>query len=71
VGCTIMPKMPPISAAAFHTARNASSVRMRCAALSCPVCSTVPNAIVEPRHPKAMPVILTTEEGCNAWMRAS
>jgi hypothetical protein len=24
--------------------------------------TTVPNAIVEPIHPKAMPVILTTEE---------
>jgi putative SOS response-associated peptidase YedK len=30
---------------------------------------TAPNATVEPIHPKAMPVILTTEER-NAWMRA-
>jgi putative SOS response-associated peptidase YedK len=27
-------------------------------------------AIVEPIHPKAMPVILTTEEECDVWMRA-
>src|ERR1700730_16553138 len=29
-----------------------------------------PNADVEQIHPKAMPVILTTEEECDAWMRA-
>jgi putative SOS response-associated peptidase YedK len=29
-----------------------------------------PNAIVEPIHPKAMPVILTTEEQRDVWMRA-
>ena len=28
-----------------------------------------PNAIVEPIHPKAMPVILTTEEEREVWMR--
>jgi hypothetical protein len=28
------------------------------------------NAVVEPIHPKAMPVILTTEEECDVWMRA-
>jgi putative SOS response-associated peptidase YedK len=33
--------------------------------------TTAPNAIVEPIHPKAMPVILTTEEECDVWMRAS
>jgi putative SOS response-associated peptidase YedK len=32
--------------------------------------TTVPNAIVEPIHPKAMPVILTTEQECDVWMRA-
>jgi putative SOS response-associated peptidase YedK len=32
--------------------------------------TTAPNAIVEPIHPKAMPVILTTEEECDVWMRA-
>jgi putative SOS response-associated peptidase YedK len=32
--------------------------------------TTEPNALVEPIHPKAMPVILTTEEECDAWMRA-
>lgn len=34
--------------------------------LTCP-----PNAVVEPVHPKAMPVILTTEAECDAWMTAS
>jgi hypothetical protein len=32
--------------------------------------TTAPNAIVEPIHPKAMPVILTTEDECDVWMRA-
>ena len=32
--------------------------------------TTAPNAIVEPIHPKAMPVILTTNEGRDVWMRA-
>jgi putative SOS response-associated peptidase YedK len=32
--------------------------------------TTAPNAIVEPIHPKAMPVILTTKEECDVWMRA-
>ena len=32
--------------------------------------TTAPNAIVEPIHPKAMPVILTTEEEYEVWMRA-
>jgi putative SOS response-associated peptidase YedK len=32
--------------------------------------TTAPNAIVEPIHPKAMPVILTTEEERDIWMRA-
>src|SRR5713101_8791215 len=31
--------------------------------------TTAPNAIVEPIHPKAMPVILTTEEERDVWMR--
>jgi hypothetical protein len=30
----------------------------------------VANAIVEPIHPKAMPVILTTPQECDVWMRA-
>ena len=29
-----------------------------------------PNAVVAPVHPKAMPVILTTPEECDMWMRA-
>jgi putative SOS response-associated peptidase YedK len=32
--------------------------------------TTAPNTIVEPIHPKAMPVILTTTEECDVWMRA-
>jgi hypothetical protein len=32
--------------------------------------TTAPNAIVEPIHPKAMPVILTTGEERDVWMRA-
>jgi hypothetical protein len=32
--------------------------------------TTAPNAIVEPIHPKAMPVILTTQEEYDVWMRA-
>ena len=32
--------------------------------------TTAPNAIVEPIHPKAMPVILTTDEERDVWMRA-
>jgi putative SOS response-associated peptidase YedK len=33
--------------------------------------TTAPNAIVEPIHPKAMPVVLTTDEERDVWMRAS
>ena len=32
--------------------------------------TTSPNAVVEPIHPKAMPVILTTDEERDMWMRA-
>ena len=32
--------------------------------------TTSPNAVVEPIHPKAMPVILTTEEEREVWVRA-
>src|SRR5690349_13403889 len=32
--------------------------------------TTSPNAVVAPIHPKAMPVILTTDEECDVWMRA-
>jgi putative SOS response-associated peptidase YedK len=32
--------------------------------------TTLPNAIVEPIHPKAMPVILATDEEGDVWMRA-
>jgi hypothetical protein len=33
--------------------------------------TTEPNGVVAPIHPKAMPVILTTREECDVWMRAS
>lgn len=29
--------------------------------------TTAPNAVVEPIHPKAMPVILTTEKERDVW----
>jgi putative SOS response-associated peptidase YedK len=32
--------------------------------------TTTPNAVVEPIHPKAMPVILLTNEERDVWMRA-
>jgi putative SOS response-associated peptidase YedK len=32
--------------------------------------TTAPNATVKPIHPKAMPVILTTDEERDVWMRA-
>jgi putative SOS response-associated peptidase YedK len=32
--------------------------------------TTTPNAVVEPIHPRAMPVILTTDEERDVWMRA-
>ena len=32
--------------------------------------TTSPNAVVEPIHPKAMPVILMTDEERDVWMRA-
>jgi putative SOS response-associated peptidase YedK len=32
--------------------------------------TTAPNAVVEPIHPKAMPVIPTTDEKRDVWMRA-
>jgi hypothetical protein len=32
--------------------------------------TTSPNAVVEPIHPRAMPVILTTDEERDVWMRA-
>ena len=32
--------------------------------------TTAPNTVVEPIHPKAMPVILTTNEERDIWMRA-
>ena len=42
----------------------------RCLSWRGPRQTTAPNAIVEPIHPKAMPVILLTEEERDVWMRA-
>ncbi len=36
----------------------------------CGFLTTEPNAVVAPIHPKAMPVILTTPEEIDVWMRA-
>jgi hypothetical protein len=36
----------------------------------CGLLTTSPNAAVEPIHPKAMPVILTTDKEWDVWMRA-
>jgi putative SOS response-associated peptidase YedK len=38
--------------------------------LVCGFLTTARNTIVEPIHPKAMPVILITEEECDVWMGA-
>jgi hypothetical protein len=38
--------------------------------LVCGFLTTAPNAVVEPIHPKAMPVILTTDEERDVWLRA-
>jgi putative SOS response-associated peptidase YedK len=37
--------------------------------LVCGFLTTAPNAVVKPIHPKAMPVILTTDEERDVWMR--
>ena len=37
--------------------------------LVCGFLTTAPNAVVEPIHSKAMPVILTTDEERDVWMR--
>jgi len=38
--------------------------------IECGFLTTAPNAVVEPIHPKAMPVILTTPEEGDVWMHA-
>ena len=53
----------------FNGDRGTKSSRCRGASgLRLP--TTSPNAVVEPIHPKAMPVILTTDEERDVWMRA-
>jgi putative SOS response-associated peptidase YedK len=39
-------------------------------AFSTLIFATSPNAVIESIHPKAMPVILTTDEERDVWMRA-
>ncbi len=46
--------------------RNQCRGRIGCMVFS----TTSPNAVVEPIHPKAMPVILLTDEERDVWMRA-
>jgi putative SOS response-associated peptidase YedK len=48
---------------------KATAVQARTRHLVYGFLTTMPNAIVEPIHPKAMPVILTNEER-DVWMRA-
>ena len=49
----------------FNNNRGTQSSRRRRTALT-----TTPNAVVDPIHPKAMPVILLTDEERDVWMRA-
>ncbi len=44
--------------------------RFRGPHLVCGFLTTQPNAMVEPIHPKAMPVILTSDEERDIWLRA-
>jgi hypothetical protein len=56
-----------------HRVLKAGTIEFGGGAINCLVrnqSATAPNAIVEPIHPKAMPVILTTEEERDIWMRA-
>jgi putative SOS response-associated peptidase YedK len=54
----------------FKGDRGTKSKPIPCPHLVYGFLTTAPNAIVEPIHPKAMPVILTTLEECAVWMRA-
>jgi hypothetical protein len=56
--------------AEFKGDRGTKSRAIPGAHLVCGFLTTEPNAVVEPIHPKAMPVILTTEEEHDVWMRA-
>jgi putative SOS response-associated peptidase YedK len=58
------PKAPRISASA------GSSPKIDAHEAFAAFLTTSPNALVEPIHPKAMPVILTTDEERDVWMRA-
>jgi len=54
----------------FKGDRGAKSKRFQGPHLVCGFLTTSPNTIVTPIHPKAMPVILTTAEERDVWMRA-
>jgi putative SOS response-associated peptidase YedK len=49
---------------------HSSKVRNGSRTVAAGFLTTSPNAIVEPIHPKAVPVILTTDEERDVWMRA-
>jgi len=46
------------------------SPKPTCTSISLPAKATAPNAVVKPIHPQAMPVILTTDEQRDVWLRA-
>ena len=56
--------------AAFHGDRGTKSKPVPGPHLVYGFLTTSPNGVVEPIHPKAMPVILTTDEERDVWMRA-
>jgi len=68
------PKCPPVRTRSAGRARVRLDRQPRqCRPAPLPLCSgkpTSPNAVVEPIHPKAMPVILTTDEERDVWLRA-
>lgn len=54
----------------FHGDRGAQGKPVLGPHLVYGLLTTAPNAVVEPVYPKAMPVILTTDEEYDVWMRA-
>ncbi|WJR81041.1 SOS response-associated peptidase [Bradyrhizobium sp. NP1] len=54
----------------FRGDRGTKSMPIPGPHLVCGFLTTSPNAVVEPIHSKAMPVILTTEKERDVWMRA-
>jgi putative SOS response-associated peptidase YedK len=54
----------------FKGDRRTKSKPIPCPHLVYGFLTTAPNTVVGPIHPKAMPVILTTDEERDVWMRA-